>query len=403
MEDIFAPTGSPYFNRLAEAAREALGGSPGSLAGALAEMRDFLQAFRGQFERGMQVREPTPLAAEVQVLVQADLDRLEQALEQVESFLAGSDPELLLQGIGRGRQAVESMFAQFARLQEEERTFPVFSRSPYVHELVRVARGVAAGHFPAEALAEKLDWMLTRCRQTLEEQERMALLPGARPSPQAREHLLEMLQGLEEMGRYFQDGDVVHLEQGEGTVRRCAEFLVEEWEAQERADEPPTLPCPHCGQANPQGVRRCGRCSALLPELPPAAVALPGSALDLVSAEPRLTRPVPAYLVALEAAVQGVLTRTGSEQDLAAALRFMAESVQRGRSELASFRPPLGDRERVQTARQAVEAAADQASRGLERMQRYFQDRDSEHLRQGLEMVREAADKLVTAHEILQP
>ena len=155
---------------------------------------------------------------------------LKDALRDLQYWLKDHNPERLPRGCSKGRIAVEDLFAVFEEMRVEEESFPVFSQSPYIQELVRVALGVAKGEFPSDTLSERLEWMRRHYSEFRKDFAAWSKAPTEneeveRLLPTAAKALDRMGAALDEMARYFRDR-ARHLKVGCEALLQASEVLL---------------------------------------------------------------------------------------------------------------------------------------------------------------------------------
>ncbi|MEW6283145.1 MAG: zinc ribbon domain-containing protein, partial [Candidatus Eremiobacterota bacterium] len=337
----------------------------------------------------MAVREPTPLAREVAGRLEGLLEEAGSAARRILKWAAEGDRNGFLGAIERGRKAVEALFADFRHLQEEEATFPRYSRSPVVHELLRVAVGVGEGWFPPEALHGRVEAFRSQFERFIPdflEACRSEADPDALQRLQRMEEcLVRLREGLDGFERFLTRPDVDELERSFLEVREACEPLVDEWEALQGRTQPRPAPCPRCAEVNPPGQRMCLRCNTQLPgvlqgptHLFEIREGLEGTPLTF----PNLAR--------LEESVDAFRLGTFPREDLLETVAWFAVKVRAGYSQLTAQPTPV----RAMPQHQEMEAATLDMLHGVESMESFFEGVGLEALLTGLEQVRLAAARL---------
>lgn len=403
---------SPYFNDVIRTAREAcedpahqdLHGR--DLAERLKFMAEFAELLARRFAASMKVRPKTALSRSAPPRVEKAFTELKEALRELQQWFRDHEAERLPRGCARGRAAIEELFTVFEELRKEEETFPVFSRSPYVQELVRVAMGVAKGEFPPEALKEKLDWMRQRYAEFRKDFAAWSTAPTEneevdRLLPVATKALDRMGASLDEMARYLQDRNRDHLKVGCEALLQAGEVLLKAQEELLRVSVPQGAACPRCGTPNDPGARACSSCGATLPGI----AGLPTQTMEVREAQPG--RPTFAHLVRLETAVEGALEGTVDRDELRRQVEWFAQKARAGRKQFEGMKLPDDfPHEEARAVALAVRDLMDRGTRavveGVERLERHVADGSREHLQQGLERVRQGADFILQAQERAQ-
>lgn len=410
--DPFELSRSPYFNDVIRAAREAYEDPAHrdvhgkDLAERLKFMAEFAELLARRFAGTMKVRPKTALSRAVTPRVEKGFADLKDAMRDLQAWFGDHAPERLSRGCARGRQAVEELFDAFGELRKEEETFPVFSRSPFVQELVRVAMGVAKGEFPPDALKEKLEWMQERYRDFRKDFASWSSAPSENAAvdellPLAAKALDRMGASLEEMGRYLKDRNRDHLKVGCEMLLQAGEVLMNVQEELLRASVPQGVACPRCAADNPTGVRACSKCGATLPEI----AGLPTQTMEV--RETGAARPQFAHLVRLETAVEGALQGTVDRAELRKHVEWFAAKARQGRKGFQELKAPDSfpseDARRIaMETRDLMDRGTKAVVEGVERLEKHLADGEREHLERGMERIREGADLILQAQERAQ-
>lgn len=410
--DPFELSRSPYLNDVIRAARQAcedpahrdLHGK--DLGERLKFMAEFSELLARRFAGTMKVRPKTALSRALTPRVEKSLADLKDAMRDLQAWFGDHDPQRLERGCARGRQAVEQLFDAFGELRKEEEGFPVFSRSPFVQELVRVAMGVAKGEFPPEALKEKLEWMQERYREFRKDFVSWSTAPSENAAvdellPTAAKALDRMGASLEEMARYLKDRNREHLKVGCEMLLQTGEVLIRVQEELIRASVPQGVACPRCAADNPAGARACSNCGATLPEIA-------GLSTQTVEyREPGAGRPQFAHMVRLESAVEGALQGALGPAELRKQVEWFAAKARSGRKQFEGMKVPDSfpseEARRVSLeTRDLMDRGTKAVVEGADRLEKHLADGDREHLERGMERIRQGADLIMQAQEKAQ-
>ena len=393
-------TRSPQINAVLEHARaRAEGRTAPELKPAVDQAEQMLLQMQKIFESQIRFRERTEVVRVQHPRMLTAFTRMQQALAAIrqDRFAAGADE--LAQWFG-------SLIDASDALKAEEEAWPVYSRSPYMNVVMRLANGVAKGAIATDALAQGLSELLGHHRRMA------AKLDGTvRPGPEATRYM----ERREEIQRHVQTIDAALAEAQnllmagrasaipQGLKRACeaADALLviqDEFQQAEEADR--FRPCFRCGATNPRTARHCTKCGGVMPPMPVSDHDV--AAVDLTLEEDR-ARPrghVRTELtVKLEDAAYGL--RDG-KMDAAEFSRVMDEAEGRlvkARQAFAALQMPgnLSDEER-ETAQQAADAMRNAFAlfeEGLQRMRAYLLDGNVSTLDHGLETALSAGDTLV--------
>lgn len=372
------------------------------LAARLKFMAVFVDQLKSQYRQSKELRPPTALIKELDPTIREEMDRLKSGLKRIDRYLDDPRPEHLEAGCKAARGAADALLGAFDRLREEEMSFPTYSQSPIVNELVNVAKGVLQGHVPDAPLKTRLQAFYAAWKKTMgdarewikspAENDDVAHLVGLVPPEMER-----VKAGLKEMSRYFTDRRKQHLEKGCKEVAAATDRLLE-LRAQILDASAPRLVCPRCSESNPPGSRLCGKCQARLPELAMG----PASTLEVQVGVPTQERF--AYLVRLETAVDAYLEGRSTVAELRPTVEWFAANVRQGKRSLEALKtPPSFPSEEMRTACEATRKTMDEASglfvAGVELLESFFQGQDRSQLETGMERVRAGAALMTEAQE----
>jgi len=407
--DPFELSRSPYFNDLIRVARLAAE-EPAhqevharDLAENLRVMAEFSEVLAQRFAAAMKIRPRTPLTRSAPPRVEKALVELKEALRDLQQWLKDRDPGRLPRGCARGREAIEVLFGVFEEMRLEEESFPTFSRSPYVQELVRVAVGVAKGEFAPETLRERVDWMRGHYAAFRKDFASWSTAPCEneeveRLLPLAGKALDRMGAALDEMSRYFKDRNRDHLKVGCEALLQAAEVLVSAQQDLLKAALPQGAACPRCGTANPPGTRTCSKCNATLPEI----AGLPNQTIEV--REAGQGRPAFTNMVRLESTVEAYLQGSLDRNELRTQVEWFAQKARSGRKDFEALRTP--ENLPSQTMRELAAATRDLMDRGtrsvvqgVELLEKHLTSLEREHLDRGMDRIRTGADLILQAQE----
>jgi len=407
--DPFELSKSPYFNDVIRVAREAAEDPhhpdlhAQDLADRLRFMAEFAEVLAGRFAAAMRVRPRTPLSRLAPARVEKALGELKEALRDLQGWIKDRSPERLPRGCARGRAAVEDLFAVFEEMRVEEDSFPLFSQSPYIQELVRVAIGVAKGEFPSDTLSERLEWMRRHYGEFRKDFAAWSNAPTEndeveRLLPTAARALDRMGAALDEMARYLRDRNREHLKLGCEALLQASEVLLSTQQALLAAAVPQGAACPRCATPNPAGARACSKCGATLPEI----AGIPTQTMEVREATPERT--AFANLVRLESAVEGFLQGEEKREELRRQVEWFAQKARSGRKQFESMKLPDGfpseaARQIAQTTRELMDRGTRSVVQGVEKLERFFTRDEREDLQAGMERVREGAALILQAQE----
>lgn len=279
------------------------------------------------------------------------------------------------------------------------------SVSPWLSELLRVARLAAAGSLPVESFLERLEAyseLQARARDFLESalpERAEALILEARQA-ELEEAWQSQFRGLEKLRQFGETFEPNLLEEGLEELERAAEFLtglgrqLEEAEASRQATA-----CPFCGGSNVLGQKLCGQCSARLPE-PPSMVNV---AADSAAPAPNFAR--------ISACVQAYLKGQSTEAELRQGIEEFASLFGGASRRLGAVgqvppQAPQEERELFEASQAISREALSRIQAGLELLEGSLQAQQASQrghqLQQGLEIVLEGGGVLGQLEGVLE-
>lgn len=372
------------------------------LASRLKFMAVFVDQLRAQYRSSRELRPATDLMKRLDPTIRQEIDRLKSGLKRIDRWLDDRRTDHLERGCQEAREAADALLTAFDQLREEEETFPTYSRSPLVNELVSVAMGVVRGQTPSEALRVRLEAFYTYWKKTMGDAREWLKSPAENDQVRAlaAEVPVEMERlkaGLKLMSRYFSDQRKDQLEKGGQQVSQAAERLLD-LRAQILDAASPRVPCPRCSESNPPGSRVCGRCQARLPELAMG----PSSTLEVQAGAPQQERF--AYLVRLESAVEACLEGRQTPAELRPTVEWFAANVRQGKRSLEALKMPASFpndeiRQVAESCKQGMETASRLFVDGVEQLESFFGNQERGSLETGMDRIRAGAALMTEAQE----
>jgi len=399
--DVFSPSRSPALTGLLEAARLCYEDPERVVSSHLQEhLRHVAEARRhldAQYNHNVKLRPRTPLFKEVDPQIRKQFEEFRAGLKLVERYLDGGPNEELKAGCLQARRAVDQLLDLTARLREEEATFPVYSDSPIIHEIIHIALGVAKGEIPPELLRSRLDGFRAQVKRLLADHAQWTRSTPETPAvaellPQVEKGLTALGLGLDEMALFYLDKQKGHLRQGGELVLKASEALQNLQQRLTKALAPSPI-CPRCARENPPGTRICVGCDSKLPEVESNLTSL-SIKVGGEGETPRF-----AYVERVQEAVAGFRSGDLSEAELKATLEWFSQRVSGGRSQLNALKPPErfpnAEAERhAQAIRERVEKASQLLADGAQRLL-------ARDLDEGLDLVRQGAAEMAEVQKEL--
>lgn len=410
MDDVFSFTRSSGLNSLIEEAKNIYNDEfdPDFF---IDDYRDKLQKFRElseklrEFHGNLQkIQEDAPVIVEQGEIIRKNFDVLLEGLRKMEEYLEYREKETILEGLRIVKQANNAIFAAVDFISQEDASREKLSKSPYVHDLIRVARGVISKGFPREALKEKLEALLSYSEGVYRD---FHIYKTARFETAAiQDRITEMetaldkyREGLQEMEHYFSDENEAHIEKGIALVKEGSDVLVDSYELiQRELAASGSKYCVKCGEENPLTSKFCSKCSALLPE------SQQGEEGGGDTAAADTGQVLTSNIIRLADAVNDYTEGRSSEQELLKVIEWMEEKVQAGISGLQNMAPleSAGAEEGgedLQRVGALFEEGTYELQSALATMKSFFQEGDPGRLRDGLSAAVAAAHKLYQVQE----
>ena len=399
-DNIFTLTRSPYLNELIQSVCVVYyePNCPEMYLEPLKEklnvMKELARRLSEIYQRQRLTQERLPEIIEQQALIETNLLELWKGLEKFDSLSTSFSREAMIDALAHTKASTEMLFYAFDRLNEQERRFDgYYSPSPYFNELIRITAGVMRGDFPPEALRERLEWMIgfwnhsfkefTICKtQRIENPAVLERLPAIQ---QAYERCGE---GLIQMMRFFEEGNMAYLSEGLDVVRASTIVLHESFNLiQAIIAEPSMVTCFRCGAANEPSAKSCTFCQAIFPSYSDKDQP---HALDLKvddTIRSGSQRMITTNVQSLIEIVAAFTAERGNRQDLKNILELLWVKVQEGKMVVEKMPVPAAmpsqeDRNLLERSRTMTRDAALKLEEAIKEMSHYFEDDELGHLNQ---------------------
>lgn len=364
---LFPLTAAPAFNEVVQACEAISKGQDRSqLNLAIDNARQFFRVFADTCAKVLEARPETAATRAAKHVFASELRCIHEILDELESCPA-SETQTMAEALEDGRQAIDSCFQAIAQLTQEDQARPKLSRSPLLDELLHLSESVARGQVRQAVLDERaaaFSQAVQRYADDLGEwtKELSADDPFSERIDELEQAIIETRKALRE------------LPHAADRLQKWGELLVDFYLELEERFKPKGSPtqCPRCGHASQDNVRFCPGCNNPMP-----GHGLPQSHFEIKD-EPE--RPEPANVVRLEQAILSYEYRTISREQLYETVQWFADKIDAGAAKLAS----LPDDDPMKQLSIELDKAVDEIAL-------FFEDGDEEHLREGLEMVREGA------------
>lgn len=407
-------TGSPQLNELIRTAQGYLEGHVDghTLKDVLTATERFLLQMQAIFQQQARFREKTPLFLEEAPRILEHFRALGTGMAEIAGFFKTEDIYQMMRGLDRVKAAFAALVASLDALKAEEDAQPVYSRSPYLNLLMRLAAGVRRGTLAPDALRDALAEMLAHHRGFAAGVDRMAR--GGREAALYQEKrgeiqacLGEIEAGLAEAQRLLGRGELDPMTAALQHACDATERLTDIQDEFTRAEEAARLrPCFRCGTANVLQNRHCAKCGGMLPPMPIQEE--DSASFDVrVDDTIRATGHVQTELTQrLGNAVHDVKMRRIDTAAFARELDAVATRVAQGRREFECLAVPGNlaeeEREAVEQTREAMRVGIQEMEEGLALLRTYVVDGNPAHLELGLEAALCGADKIQAVQAVAQ-
>ncbi|MHC9543797.1 MAG: zinc ribbon domain-containing protein [Vulcanimicrobiota bacterium] len=358
----------------------------------------------------MKIQEDSPLIREQSERMERGFSQMLEGLRIMEEFMDYNEKEKITEGLSMVKKANDEVFSAIDLIKEEDAKLPRHSKSPYVHELIRIAKGVKDKGFPREALKERLDWMAGYCENIYKDfqiykSSRCETEAIQAKLPDMEAALSNYREGLREIEEFFVDDNNAHLEKGIDLVRSGSDGLVEAYElihAEIKGFS--SKLCVKCGDENLITAKFCKKCSAILPE---GQGRTDLGNLNIKVAEDSRNEDDRVYcsnILVLMEAVNEYRAGRSSKDALLKVINWMDEKIREGSQAMASMETPSSfqsaeEQETVLVTKEMLEDGTSRLGEALAIMKQFFDTGEEACLAEGLEMALQAQDKLYQVQE----
>lgn len=409
--ELFELSLSPYFNtviRACEAAyyREDDEVISQELEEALQNMTQFCQVLVGSFNEALSIRPKSELSLQLPNRFEKEMRIIMQSISTIKSFLHDKKIAILPPACQQGSAAIERMFAIFEEMKAEEESFPIFSKSPYIQELVRIATGVAKGQYKSDTLNEKLQWMRDRYNEFKADFAEMQNIPKENEDvekllPVAESALNKMGVALERMSRFTKTYDKNLLKEGCAELLQSSEVLIAVQDRLMKVSTAQPAACPKCGAMNPGGARRCRECDAVMP----AVAGLSTQTIEVKENTDNDNRPSFTYLARLEGAIESRKQGLLSIEEFTKEASSFANRARQGCNNFKNIeRPgnlPEVVKETTDRGYNLMQEGVTAVASGAAKIEAYCQNQELELLDSGWEEINRGAAQMLEGQETI--
>lgn len=369
----------------------------------IANMAEFIESLSNAFNAAMQVRPKTPLSQQFPQEFTKDLEIITKVLKELKVAASEQNTGSFSGLLSRGREALAHMFDIFERMRKEEESFPVFSKSPYIQEIVRIATGVAKNQYKPETLKDKLFWLRDRYREFKEDFAGMRDIPAENEDveklfPIADQALISMGQALDEMAGFFKNYNKQLLKDGCAKLLQSSEILIAVQDRLTKASTAQPAACPKCGAMNPGGTKRCRSCSAQMP----AIVGLSTQTMEYKEQTEGSNNYQYTHLMRITEACNSYKSKLIGDSELKREIDFFSGKVKKGLSDFKAMKDKADSSDetmepQVTSMYENMEEGLNALVQGLDKLSKFLTSKDDELMESGLELLNRGADLMIRA------
>ena len=239
----------------------------------LADLELQVQQLIAAFNYESKFQEITDFFKQEAEIISENFTRLQEGTKLIRRYLEAADKQALEEGVGIAIESYDELFASFDRLKKADEERPIWSDSPFINEICRVADCVKRGTLPKERLQERIEIFLQIQYKFMADFDNMQPTIDERPiyeekKDTVKEHLNMVLEGLNIALSYMNTGNEEDLDAGLEQAKEAVKFLIAfEKELKEAREAPKVKFCFKCGTENPRSARYCVKCNFNFPRL----------------------------------------------------------------------------------------------------------------------------------------
>ncbi|MCE1248397.1 MAG: zinc ribbon domain-containing protein [Firmicutes bacterium] len=275
METSRELTRSPHMNKVIELADKVLKGegNKSNLQAALQELEQAISQLYKIYQYEARFQEKTDFFKKESEIIEKYFKRAKDGAARIGKYFAIPENRYIEEGLADSTKAFIELFSSFDRLQEEESKRPQLSKSPYLSEIMRVAKLVKESKLSADLLKERLEMFIAVQTNFVNNIDYMIPAMDERlfyeeNKQQLKDKFNELIQGLNLAKTYFLTHQFQVVTDGLAKADKAIEFIVEfEKKLKDIREAPKVKFCFKCGAENPRTVKFCVRCNFNFPPL----------------------------------------------------------------------------------------------------------------------------------------
>lgn len=398
-------TRSPQMNDVIKEATGILDGAGdvNLLQSSLVELEQQIKQLDMAFRYESNFQETTDFFKEESAIIKDSFVKLEDGIKQIHKYFEDADKKTLEEGVAICIESYDELFASFDRLKKEDEKRTVWSESPYLNEICRVADCVKRKTLPPERLRERLETFLQIQNRFMMDFGNMKPTIDERPiveemKDEVNNKLNEVLEGLMLAMTYFQNNNFENVDMGLEQAKTAVDFLMDFEKKLKDAREAPKIKfCFKCGTENDRQNKFCVKCNFKFPPLQMEAESTMDISIDeegIRQTEHVLTENV----VKLYDVVEKAKSRSISTDEYLETICWFEDLLRKGREEQAKITVPeemdAEMMEAFEKFRETFELGMADMEAGIKTLRVFVETIDHNLLDTGMEMILRGGDRL---------
>ncbi len=336
-------------------------------------------------------------------IIRESFEKLKKGIHLIQKYFENADKKTLEEGITICIESYDDLFASFDRLKKEDEKRTVWSESPYLNEICRVADCVKRGTLPKERLKDRLELFLQIQHRFMMDFDNMKPTIDERPivdemKEEVKRKLTQVLESLNLAMTYFQNHNFENVDIGLEQARGAVDYLLEFERKLKTAREAPKIKfCFKCGTENKRANKFCVKCNFKFPPLQMEEEYTMDISVDeggLKQTGHILTENVMKLNNAVEKVKSGEITF----DEYLDTVSWFDELLRTGREEQAKITVPEGmdsdTMEAFEQFKETFELGMADMEDGIRRLRIFAETDDQNLLDTGMEMILRGGDRL---------
>lgn len=392
-------------NRAIEEANKVLEGIGDleSLQISLYDVDRLLDQLTRVFKYESRFQEKTEFFLKESEIIENNLKKAKEGIRRIQKYFKNPEKRYIEEGLKSSIEAFTELFASFDRLKEQESKQTIYSESPYMNDIMRVADCVKRGVLAPELLKERIDMFLALQKNLAQNFDNMQPTMDERVifeenRDKIKKKINEVIEGLNLAKTYFLTQRFECVEEGLQKAAEAVKVLIEfEKKLKEAREAPKVKYCFRCGTENPRSVRYCIKCNYNFPPLQIEEEAT----LDVRLEEGGIQQTghvMTENLAKLYGAVDGIKSGTISMEEYIQTINWFRDIMNRAMEEEKKIKIPEGGDPEAAEAFAAFKETFDLGMQdigdGLALLTLYVERQSPDLLETGMEQIMRGGDRL---------